>query len=60
MTQEHYERLMNTLDRIAAECGCAWPSSANPKEMAAYLLACNDPPKGEDAAFCRAVIAGVE
>jgi hypothetical protein len=48
------------LDRLEIEAGCELPelSDPTPAERARRLVDCDDPPRGDDLDYCRAVAEG--
>lgn len=57
MTQSEYEAMFRRMDRIEAECGCELPSCDDTlRARAERALACDDPPIGDDATFCRRIV----
>ncbi len=57
-----YEKMLVEVARMKAECYC-WdqdaerlPANPSPAQEAEALLFSNDPPRGEDAALCQAII----
>lgn len=52
--------LCGAVERMEAEAGCELPDLSDPTlaDRARRLLACDDPPRGEDAEMCRTILAG--
>ncbi len=56
-----YEKAWSEIERMEAECGCPLadiPDGDSLRGRALRLLESDDPPRGDDQAFCLRVLSG--